>query len=104
MDTIAFIVALGVGVVLMVWYALNEQRGEEGSAGLLAITGEAHDDDEDSEAGDADRRYRIRERLAPAKRAGLRAGENAASYRAKPAAKKIERGEPEDIIEADKEY
>lgn len=102
MDTIAFFVALMVGVVLIAWYALNEARGEDGTAGLLAITAVATEEDEVAAGGD--RRYRIRERLAPAKRAGLRSAETEAAYRMKSPAKTVDRREPEDVVEADKEY
>jgi hypothetical protein len=104
MDTIAFLVALLIGVVLIAWYAFNEARGEDGATGALAITAAASEED-DKEPGGGERRYRIRERLAPTKRAGLRPAEAEVSYRARtPAKAAVERGEPEDVIERDKEY
>ena len=103
MDTIAFIIALGVGVVLIGWYALNEMRGEDGAAGALAVTTATADDGEESETA-IEKRYRIRERVAPTKRAGLRRADAQAAYRMKSSAAAPDRTDPEEIIERDKEY
>jgi hypothetical protein len=103
MDTIAFIIALGVGVVLIGWYALNETRGEDGAAGALAVTAATADDGEESETA-IEKRYRIRERVAPPKRAGLRRADAQAAYRMKSSAGAPDRADPEEIIERDKEY
>ena len=100
MDTIAFIIALGVGVVLIVWYAYNEATDEDGGVGLLAISVDGVTEPA-SDAGAG--RYRLRERLAPARRAHIRA-EAKSAYRMKAADKPSYRGDPDAIIEADKEY
>lgn len=103
MDTIAFIIALGVGGVLIAWYAFNEARGEDGAAGALAITAAA--EDEDGGDDQIEKRYRIRERVAPVRRAGLRRTDAEAAYRKANAAKPApDRSDPEEIFEADKEY
>ena len=100
MDSIVFIIALAVAIVVISWYVANEARGADGDFGLLALKGNAAPDGE-SDAAETSMRYRTRARLAPEKRGGLRAIGAEKSYRAKEAARS-RRGE--DNVEGDKEY
>jgi hypothetical protein len=101
MDTIAFIIALLVAIVLIWWYALNEERKAGGSIGIFAIRDEA------SKAADASApetvRYRPRERVGR-QGGGLRPDALAETYRMKPARRASSPIEDDAAVEADKEY
>ncbi len=95
MDALAFIVTLSVVVAVSFWYVANETRGEDGAIGMFAIGGGI------KAAPPAAARYRLRERLTPVRRAGVRAPGAQPAYRVKPADKPSYRAEGDG--EADKE-
>lgn len=105
MDTIAFIIALGVGVAVVAWYAFNEAKGGAGALGILAIK-----DDGEGEAGEAPAdavRYRARERARPAGRMSAGPAPPTKAYREKPsraARRGPADGSAETDPESDKEY
>lgn len=101
MDTIAFIIALVVAIILIGWYALNEERKTDGSIGIFAIRGEAGEADEPG-APEAVR-YRPRARLAR-QSGGLRSEVPAETYRMKPARRASLPSDDDAAVEADKEY
>jgi hypothetical protein len=101
MDTIAFIIALFVAIVLIWWYALNEERKAGGSIGIFAIRFETGGADV---AGAPETvRYRTRERVAR-QGGGLRSNVPAETYRMKPARRAASPIEDDAAVEADKEY
>jgi hypothetical protein len=103
MDSLAFIATLGVGVAVMTWYFACEARGSDGGIGLFAIK----NGPEPSNAGQLDDdlgRYRMKSRLTPDRRAGLRAPMPEKAYRAKADEKPAWRAEADGALEADKEY
>lgn len=100
MDTLVFIVALGVGLAVVFWYVANEARGGGADFGLFALKGGGAAG-EDVEEGGASGRYRPRRRLAPEKRGGLKPAGAAKAYRIKG---KARTGWSDDDAEADKEY
>lgn len=101
MGNLVFIAALGVGVVVMVWYFVNEARGAEGTLGPFALKdGEGLADPKEDAAEAA--RYRIRPRLRPERRAGLHPPAAQKAYRLKEAPRSSRRGENDP--EADNDY
>ncbi len=105
MESIAYIVALSVGVALMAWYVANEARGTDGAAGFLAIGGDGeYREDDPTESA----RYRIRPRLTPDRRPSLRPGTPLRAYRMKapgrPSYRIMGDDEADAGAEADKEY
>lgn len=101
MESIAYIVALCVGVALMAWYVANEARGTDGGSGFLAV-GDACErgaDDKPFEPA----RYRIRQRLTPDRRAGLRPATAQKAYRLKASGRPSYRVTVDEAAEADKE-
>jgi hypothetical protein len=84
MGGLVFIAALGVGVVVMVWYFVNEARGAGGTLGLFALRDGEGPADLKEDAAEA-ARYRVRPRLTPERRAGLHAPAAQKAYRLKEA-------------------
>ena len=108
MGNLVFIAALAVGVAVMAWYFACEAAGSDGDRGLLALkSGQAgRPDASPIAAGDLDDggRYRLRERLAPGHRAGLRAAAPQRAYRVKTQGVPAYRQNGESDVEADKDY
>lgn len=99
MDGLVFIAALGVGIAVSAWYALNEARGADGGVGIFALRGEAGP--APGQIDDAAAvRYRARPRLAPGKRADAQPPTGVRRYRVKSA----ERPFRDDAAQADTEY
>ena len=107
MDSLAFLITLGVAVAVIAWYVGNEARNADGGIGVLAI---ARGDAAQGAAGarDGAPRYRRRERLTPDRPGALRTGRPVSAYRNKAKDKPVWRAAEgrrvEAIIEADKEY
>ncbi len=99
MDGLVFIAALGVGIAVSAWYALNEARGADGGVGIFALRGEAGPAPEQTDAAAAVR-YRARPRLAPGRRADPQNQTVVRRYRLKSA----ERPFRDDTVQADTEY
>jgi hypothetical protein len=103
MESIAYIVALCVGVAVMAWYVANEARGADGTFGFLAIGGGAGDQDAGDEPLETSR-YRIRPRLTPKRGAGSRSAAGQKAYRVKAPERLSYRINDDENAEADKEY
>lgn len=102
MDTIAFTIALGVGVAVMAWFVLNEEKKGGGALGLFAIrAGDAARSDAAS-AGAV--RYRSRERLMPAQGARLRNPNAAKAYRVKSPGRPSYRSFPDGAARSDTDH
>ncbi len=102
MDTIAFIVGLFVAILVIAWYAFNEERAGAGGIGLFAIRSDAGGGDETAPPEAV--RYRPRERVSPASGAGLRTATPTTTYRVKPAKRAPLAVDEDGTAEADKEY
>ncbi len=92
MGSLVFIAALGVGVVVMVWYFVNEAHGAEGTLGLFALKEGEGLADLKEDAAEATR-YRVRPRLTPERRTGLHAPASQKAYRLKEAPRPSYRSE-----------
>ena len=81
MDSVVFIAALGVGILLAAWYFANEDQGAQGDAGILALTTDTPADDE----MEGKARYKMKARTKPKTGAVLNPPPTAKSYRIKEA-------------------
>lgn len=103
MDSLAFLLTLGVAVLVIAWYVENEAKNAAGGIGVFAI-GRT---DAAAGAGRANNdapRYRLRERLTLDRRGALRTGLPVRAYRFKTQDRPAWRPEASRNVEADEDY
>jgi hypothetical protein len=107
MDSLAFLITLGVAVAAIAWYVENEARHADGGIGVFAI-GPKDAAHSAARPGDGAPRFRVRQRLTPDRGTTLRTGRPARAYRFKAQDKPAWRADAsrsvETTIDADKEY
>jgi len=103
MDSLAFLITLGVAVAVIAWYVENEARHADGGIGVFAIGRKGA-----ARADYGAPRYRVHERLTPDRGESPRSGRPVRAYRFKaqdkPAWRACASRPVEATIEADKEY